>query len=263
MQLTPGTTIERGDSVTRQTIYDLVNNAIGGTVQESDLSQGVLQMVTSSEAPSSPYPGKPWFDQTDQLFKVYTDILDGTAVSLWLSVGPDRFDTAMIAAEPIPYGAAVQLTGDGRYAKLPPDPISLDQMGKGYYEWEVAKVVGFNNNGTMLAAETVDSGSWFACAIDGFVRTWHPANKNDYASFGGLSGHGDSLIVGMTQLTAPSGISMLRGALARDEYHAEIQVNRSAYLVPSWQKIQVDDTTPHEYFYPLQQFAGPHIAKHS
>jgi hypothetical protein len=262
MQLTPGTTIERGDTVTRQTIYDLVNNAIGGTVQESDLAEYVLQAVPQSEPPT-PYPGRLWFDQTEQLMKVYTDVMDDTAVSVWLSLGPDRFDVALIAAEPIPYGAAIQLVGDGRWAKLPPDPLSLEAMGKGFYEWEVARVIGFNNNGTMLAAETVDSGAWFSCAVDGFVRTWHPVNKNGFSSFGGLTGGQDSLIIGITQLTGPSGISEIRGAVARDEYQGEIQVNRSAYLLPSWQKIAVDSSTPHEFFYPLQQFNGPHIAKHA
>lgn len=218
MNITPGTTIERGDTVTRQTIFDLVANAVIATVQASDLNTEVLPIVVASsqsDANLQAFPGRIWWDQTEQLGKVYTDMIDGTGCSVWLAFGPDRFDVALLAVEPIPFGAAVQLTGEGRKARLP--PLLSDMLAQGSnFIWEVGKVVGFNNDGIASAHSTTPSGSWFACAVDGYVWCWYPVNRGTtgLASDGGLQSF-DSLIR-QTDITGPSGISNVRGGLVTD-----------------------------------------------
>ena len=214
MQLTPGVTINRGDSVTRQTIYDLLNLALGGTVAASDLTNEVLTLASQS-SPPTPGPGLVWWDRTDQLMKVYVDVVDGTGCSLWTAFGPDRFDIPMLATEPIPWGAAVQLIGDGRKVKLPPDPLTLVASGYTLSRWECAKVVGFNNTTPVNAVScpTTPSGSWLAVAVEGFVWSWHPCNRNQGADFISVTGNPgtEMLISGITGLTGPSGISNVRG----------------------------------------------------
>lgn len=216
MNLTPGVSIERGDIVTRQTIFDLVANAVGGTVNESDLSAGYRSVQAQSEPPT-PAPGLVWWDMTDQLLKVYVDVIDGTGCSCWAAFGPDRLDTIVYATEPIPYGAAVQPSGDGpRAVKLPPSPLELGNMSWTDTRWEVAKVMGFHNSGVKADADTAASGTWFACAIEGFCWTWHPVSK-DVGAGVFLSTKGnpafDCLISGGSGYTSHSGISDVRGGL--------------------------------------------------
>lgn len=215
MYLTPGVTIERTDTVSRQTIYDLVANAVGGTVQATDLSDEVKVVVSQSEAPTTVSPGLVWWDQTEQLMKVYTDMIDGTACSVWLSVGPDRFDVAMLATEPIPFGAAVQFTGENRKVELPPDTITLENTGPSETRFEHCKVVGFQNMTAFstLTAQTAASGSWFPCAVQGLCWAWYPVYlpSNGRGSVGGTGM--DSIISCISGLTSASGISDVRGGL--------------------------------------------------
>lgn len=218
MLLTPGVTINPGDSVTRQTIYNLLANATGGVVYASDVSADVIMIASQSEAPD-PSPGKLWWDQTDNLLKVYVDMLDGTTVSVWQAIGPDRFDVIMYATEPLPFGAAVQPSGTGkRHAQLPPDPLTLFNMGWRTAMWEAWKVVGFNNNGPSALHETVQSGTWFACAVDGYVWYYAPVNQHysgqAKSAWGtGINAQYDSLISGISTITSPTGISEVRGGL--------------------------------------------------
>lgn len=181
MQLTPGVSIERGDIVSRQTIYDLVRLATIGTVQESDLDSGTLTIVSQSQPPNNPRPGLLWWDMEEQLAKVWTDVLDGTAVSLWLAIGPDRFDAAVLATEPIPFGAAVEPAYGGvRSVKLPPHPTVVNAQGYTAGRFENMRVLGFNQGtqhgaGGTFTAPTAPSGSWLPIGISGIVRIWAPA----------------------------------------------------------------------------------------
>lgn len=224
MNLTPGVTINAGDQVSRQTIYDLLAHAGGGQVTSSDLSIDCLSVVTQSEPPT-PYPGKLWFDQTDQLLKLYVDVLDGTGVSLWLAIGPDRFDIPMLAGQPIPFGAAVQVAGNGRYTKLPPGPLELQAMSWQKGMWESWKVIGFNNDGIAANANTAASGTWFACAIDGICWIWHPVNKFvsgvSWLASKGQANNWDGLISGISSISSPSGISDVAGGLVWSGFTAQ------------------------------------------
>jgi hypothetical protein len=229
MQLTPGVTINSGDSVNRQTIYDLVANALGGEVSASDLGADVQPLTSQTDVPT-PYPGKLWFDLVDQLLKVYVDELDGTGVSVWLAIGPDRFDTAVLATEPIPFGAAVQIAGTGgRRVKLPPSPTDLRAIPGLDGVWEDWKVIGFNQGGRDAAStrDTTESGAWLAAGIDGVMRAWYPARITTSISLGS-EGNGlmDALISqtsGVTDYTG-NGVrgGILAGGLAAQQANAKV-----------------------------------------
>src|SRR5262245_12236792 len=213
-QLTPGVTINSGDIVTRQTIYDLVRLAGLGTVQQSDLNEGVLTVV-SQTLPPTPSPGMLWWNQYEQLMMVYTDMLDNTGVSCWLSIGPDRFDVALYAEEPIPYGAAVVpgRTGGLRAVRLPPHPREYVATGVTVSRFMSMQVIGLNQQlgGTMTVATTA-SGTWFRCATLGLARGWAPVHRT-FAEFGTDSGAWVAPISGWSGLSGASGISDVRGGI--------------------------------------------------
>jgi hypothetical protein len=222
MNLTPGVTINAGDTVTRQTIYNLVANASGGTVGQSDLATGVLDISAQTDIPT-PFPGKIWYDMADRIWKVYVDELDGTAVSVWTSFGPDRFDIPVLTTEPIPFGAALQWAGNGRRVKLPPGPVALAAMGWPDSDWEAWKVIGFNNDGIADSHNTADSGTWITMAIEGVVWTWHPVNYNTggYTAGGWKGSAGeryDTLVSGTSLHTSPTSVTDSAGGLTQGTY---------------------------------------------
>ena len=183
MRLTPGVTIENTNTVTRQTLFDLLANALGGLVVRSDFESTINVITVDSTVTSSPNPGQILYDQTDLLWKCYFDMVDNTGVSLWLSFGPDRFDEALIASEPIPYGAAVRLdsTRGGRWARLT----------NGYQD---PAVIGLNQNGTGIVGSTTASGSWFPCGIEGFMTGWFPTKgSSTETGLAGASSPGNTL----------------------------------------------------------------------
>lgn len=158
MNLTAGVTIEAGQTVTRQTIYDLVANAQGGTISSAELSSVVFDIVVGSSATNPTAPGLLWYDQTDLLLKGYIDVRDNTGCSVWVAMGPDRFDEIFLAGEHLPGGALCRLdpTGGGR---------------------SVVRVTGHGApDGICVVATnvTVPAGTWFAGTIEGFVRAWFP-----------------------------------------------------------------------------------------
>jgi hypothetical protein len=257
MQLVPGVSIESTTQVTRQTIYNLVSNALGGTVNASDLDSSVITLATQSDAPALA-PGLVWFDQTDQVLKVFTDVIDGTGCSCWLAFGPDRFEIALLADEPIPFGAAVQLNGENRHAKLPPDPLALTAMTKAFSDWEAAKVVGFNNTGHKSDHATAASGTWFSCAVDGLVWAWYPCNVNNGGNYMSSLGDGgfDGLINSVVGLTGPSGISNVRGGVMWVNV-ADVQANAIAFLLYSTYAM-----TAGQDHWARRPFSGPRVMKH-
>lgn len=222
--LTPGVTINSGEVVTRQTIYDLVALAgISGNVASSDLAADVITVTTQSLPPSNPTPGLVWFDQTEQLLKVWTDVLEGTGVSCWLACGPDAFDVALYATEPIPYGAAVVVAPNLgiRAVGLPTNP---GDMGDATDFSLIGRFINLQFMAINQSADpllgplnpcTAPSGSWFAGRVYGIASVWAPGSRGTPPS--DLSLEANYLTVflsGSSGLTNPSGVSELRGAVA-------------------------------------------------
>jgi hypothetical protein len=200
MNLTPGTTIEPGDVITRQTVYDLWANAAGGAVSAGDLAPGTFPLLVGSGPTSGITPGTIWYDQTELLWKVWIDVKDNTGVSVWCSFGPDRFDEVFRANEALPPGSVFVLdpAGTGRDVK----------RARGFAESGIVGVVATN--------ATVPSGTWFAGAIEGFVKAWFPFKPASDAS-AQIAGAVVNLSV-MPINWAPGGLGRSAGGNLQNEF---------------------------------------------
>lgn len=188
--LTITTSIEK--TVTRQTLYDIWADATLSTIQSDDLAptfQDIVMGSSFSDAPASAVPGELYYHQGEKLLYCFhdeIDVLDGgtdsTGVSLWLSLGPDRFETACIAAEPIPAGAIVEPVYD-RWVRLC-RPAAANPIG----DTGTPVPIGVAQSGLPQLdlyhgpAETTPSGAWLAVGIEGFVRGWFPRGEDSGAT---------------------------------------------------------------------------------
>lgn len=169
-------------TVTRQELYDMWADASISKIPASELAdtlQDVVLASSLSDVPASPNPGEMVWVQNEQRMYVYHDVMDvmdrgeGTTVSLWLSIGPDRFDCACLAGEDIPAGAVVEPFYD-RVVKIcrpdhntkgdsnTPIPIGINQSGL---------PIHYVQDGTV--GETAPEGTWIRVAIDGIMRVLH------------------------------------------------------------------------------------------
>lgn len=178
--------------VTRQTLYDIWANATFSTIQSDDLAptfQDIVMGSSFSDAPASAVPGELFYHQGEKLLYCYHDYMDvldggtdGTGISLWLAVGPDRFDTACIAAEPIPAGAIVEPWYD-RWVKIC-RPDEANAIG----DSQKPIPIGANQSGLPQIdlyfgpGETAPSGTWINVGIDGMVRGWFPRGEDSGAT---------------------------------------------------------------------------------
>lgn len=149
--------------VTRQELFSMWSDATLGTIDKTDMAPGIFTADRAShltEATSSPIPGHSFYAQAEELLYIYHDEVADTGVSLWLAVGPDRFDVACCAVEPIPAGAAVEPVVD-RYVRVATEAsnhagltaIGMNQAG-----------IDFDDANTF---DTTASGAWFPVCIDG------------------------------------------------------------------------------------------------
>lgn len=185
MQITAGVAIEEGDTVTRQTLFDLWAQGVLGTVNDGELAPNTLGIIAGSNETTGVTPGQIWYDQKDLLWKVYIDHVDDTGCSLFCSFGPDRFDEPVLATEPIPAGAAVRIV-EGRSVRI------IDGHNDGH-------VIGFNQR-----EDTAASGTWFPCAVEGIcygLFPFKPAGSTET----GAQGAGFNLAVMPIQWT-PGGL---------------------------------------------------------
>lgn len=207
-------TTDLSGTITRQTLADMWSNASIPPIATSDLDpafQPVFVGTNFSDASASlpnPNPGHLFWHQQHGLMYVFTDMLDvldtsdATGVSLWLAIGPDSFETACIAAEPIPAGAVVEPYYDrwvkvfrpdaGNFAgeTLGPAPLGVNQSG-----------ILDDYDPQLAYGTTAESGAWIRVGIDGYVRIWHPAAQRvggDPAS--GVSEAALRITVGTTQI---------------------------------------------------------------
>lgn len=182
--------------VTRQDLFDMWATASFSNISTDDFAEGFSPTIIGSsfsDAPSSPIPGQMWWHQTDNLMFCYHDEIDGTGVSLWLAVGPDRFETAMLLKGNAGCGTALELTGPGRVCQIfdssgaatdkrhmvpvvvgfnqshinsPLDPGS-DESVPG--DWIYFNDSGEDSGSTYFMGETAVSGEWIRVAIDGIM----------------------------------------------------------------------------------------------
>lgn len=75
--------------INRETIANLIENAVISGVGVSDLAAGCMFITAQSDTPSAT-EGMWWWDMFEQLMKVW----DSTH-SVWLAIGPDRRDIAV------------------------------------------------------------------------------------------------------------------------------------------------------------------------
>lgn len=168
-------------TITRQTLYDIWAQASITGIGEDDIDASTVgvQLVTElSEA--QPVKGGMCWVKSEQVMYVYHDEIENTGVSLWLAVGPDVFETACLAMEPIPAGAAVAPYMD-RWVHLS-DPSTSPS----YQDYPVT--IGVNQSGLppqfkegagfedtrYVEGQTAESGSWIRVGIDGLVRACFP-----------------------------------------------------------------------------------------
>jgi hypothetical protein len=96
-----------GDTVTAQTLHDLIETATISGLTAADLSRGAQVILSDSAAPdASEYSY--WWDNNhwDPVLRVYA-----RPFNIWLAVGPDRFEFPLQASEPIFKGAVLVSAG--------------------------------------------------------------------------------------------------------------------------------------------------------
>jgi hypothetical protein len=175
-------------TITRQQLVDMWSNATIPPVQDSDLDPAFAPIFVGSgwsdvgASVPNPEAGQLFWNQSAGMMYVFTDhmdVLDGgtdnTAISLWLGIGPDTFECACLAAEPIPAGAVVEPYYD-RWVKIF-RPDAGDFAGVS----EAPAPLGINQSGipneydpVIAYGDTAASGTWIRVCIDGYGRIWHP-----------------------------------------------------------------------------------------
>lgn len=77
-----------GDTVTAQTLHDLIETATVGGITGADLASGI-QLIVSQDSAPSPSEFTYWWDSRahDHVLRVWAQPFD-----VWLTVGPDRFE---------------------------------------------------------------------------------------------------------------------------------------------------------------------------
>jgi hypothetical protein len=180
-----------GPIVTRQDLFNAWANASLPTLQEADLGDTFLAAKVGSDfsnAPGSPTPGTMFWHQHRKLCYIWHDEIDNTGVSLWLCIGPDRFECACLAAEPIPAGAVVEAWFD-RWVKVANPESNPDNQAS------LPKYMGVNQSGLPDPSEpwpgtTAESGTWVSVGIDGILTCFFPKEDTGVSDthFGGMLG---------------------------------------------------------------------------
>lgn len=159
--------------IDRQDLFNMWADAALGEIARDDLAPGVFTFDRAthiSAATTTPNPGHALYAVFDRLLFIFHDEVDDTGVSLWLAVGPDRFDVACLAAEPIPAGAVVEPWFD-KWVRVASDvsgPLNLIAMGAN--QQGIGIVSGSGN--PLGPGATAASGTWIPVAIDGYIWTY-------------------------------------------------------------------------------------------
>lgn len=169
-------TINRTAIVSATTLYNAWANATPSDLNVGDIVGWTDTALASqgATAPSSPGPGALWYDTGSQLWMGFVDAVEGTGVSLWVSVGPDRFDEPMLTAAPIPPRSVVRLVDSRRVTPCPdawarPFGVSLNDATAASGTWMGVCVEGI----TTIQANTFGiSSGWSASGTDLTGMRW-------------------------------------------------------------------------------------------
>ena len=211
--------------VDRQDLYNHWATAVLSSIERSELASGVFTLdigTTLSDATSSPEPGHHFWSRLEGLMFVFHDEVDGTGVSLWLAIGPDRFDVAAILSEPTGGGAVVrpvydrwvQIFSGSSGAAWNTDPIGTHAGA--------ISLSGFSG-GSDTDAGTAASGTWAPISIDGIVwgnhqrqietdkwvkvLPWSTGSANRSHSASDQPGTDDNFGYGLTTFAGASAVS--------------------------------------------------------
>lgn len=177
------------EPITRQTLQSMWDGSLS-TIAQADLSDDFLitQSGTDfSDAPTSPVPGTLFFHKAENVMYCWHDEIDGTGVSLWLAIGPDKFETACLTNQPVEAAGPVDLVYDRVVApatanlQSPPWVLGFNQSG-------VHNPITIND-GPTYGGVTAASGTWIRVGVDGLV----------YGKQNQPSSHESSGLVGLTQ----------------------------------------------------------------
>ena len=178
--------------VTRQDLFDMWATGSLSDIGVDDFAEGFIPIVVASSfssAPQSPQPGQMLWHQSENVMYTYHDEIEGTGVSLWLAIGPDKFETAMLTNSPIAAGAGVELVGPDRTVQVRKAleanrlmvPVTCGfnqshinaprQYDANFPElYDPDQQVFQNESGaTYYVGETAQSGEWVRVAIDGIM----------------------------------------------------------------------------------------------
>ena len=184
------------EPITRQDLFDMWDTASFSSVGVDDFADGFMPIIVASSfssAPGVPQPGQLFWHLTEAVMYCYHDVINDTGVSLWLAIGPDKFETAALAAEPIACGAGVEACGPDRRVQVNrtagdanigevPTVCGFNQSGinappymePGTTDIDPDKSTFWNTSGddsgsTYFMGETTPSGSWLRMGIDGIM----------------------------------------------------------------------------------------------
>lgn len=190
-EFTRSASIEVGDQINRETIANLLETGLLSQLTVSDLASGVIMVTSQSEPPTNPLHNQWWWDQTQQLMRVYD-----SGTSLWLAIGPDRKDVPMInwtgGTSPRGAGVTPMLGSAAERRVVHPD----NTIGGGHAGIHTEHMIG-------TWADTVASGAWGAVSFIGFVWAkldpnagFPEASPNDWLHFHSFNDDGSFLSIG-------------------------------------------------------------------
>lgn len=187
------------EPITRQDLFDMWSTGSFSEVSTNDFAEGFIPVIIGSSfsnAPSTPQPGQFFWHQSENVMYCFHDEVDNTGVSLWLAIGPDKFECAAMAIEPIAVGAGLQLVGPDRRVRVArtasestrnsvPTICGFNQSGinaplpmtdSGEDAWDTAalgitfvNLSGDDSGATYFMGETAQSGDWIRMGIDGML----------------------------------------------------------------------------------------------
>lgn len=161
--------------VTRQSLFDMWNTGALVPIVTADLGSEFQPMATGStfsDAPASPVPGHLFWHESENVMFVYNDVIDDTGVSLWLAIGPDKFETAVFCLEAARPGDPLELLYDRnvQVSNVDRQARGLGVMNRmiGFCQSGIDTPVGIND-GPTFGGETQATNSWVRCGVDGLI----------------------------------------------------------------------------------------------